>query len=336
MISISNHTSSEKDFFKKLEARITPLLFSFYYRKHLRSMKRTLWLSRIPFFKNSGKYLLFLQKVMAIHLSKFQEAKNEGERMLALEQNIDKRELLVKRIGENKELARILQTIADGIAWRSMGYQRSLMRLFSENNSPGHIDKELSIITALRSSGIIIVNDLTRFCRIADFTRILPDGRIIFYEAKTKVGRGKTVLKDMGDILKKVQGPGTPKLSRQDRRHLIVQKAIINKEIEVPIFREGVVEKSLEVQIVDIYIPIKTYFDNLKPAIKTAKKNLWGYSALEPGYFLSVKAYDALKTMTKAPKEQIEKNGKSIKLMCPNGSRIPLTISLCLILIFHL
>lgn len=315
--------TSKEVSFKNIEKRIEGLLFFPHYQNFLRAMRRTLWLSRISFLKNNGKFLLFLQKVMAIQLSKLQEIQKEGNKLLASKTSIKEQEVIKRRMDMHKELARILQTIADGIAWRNMGFQRALMRVFSENDAPGSIAKELGIIGGLRCKGIIIVNDLTRFCRIADFTRIFPDGRIILYEAKTKENKRRTALKDMGDILKKVQGPGTPKLTRQDRRQILAQKAVINRKIEIPIFREKIVEKSLEADIVDIDIKIVTHFKGLKQAIKIAKKNLWGGILLEHGYFLSVKAYDALLGIKGDPEQEIEKRWQERQKSAPEWVKTP-------------
>lgn len=278
-------------------------------------MSRTLTFSRLPILKRNSVYLLFLQKVMAHQLSKFQLTIQEGKKLLFEETNILNRQSLIKRLEAHKQLSRVLQTIADGIAWRNLGCQRALMRLLSENDSPGYIDKELDIIMGLKSNGVIIVNDLTRFCRIGDFTHILPDGKIIIYEAKTS--KSKTKLFDARDIINKATGRGSPKITIQERRHFLTQNSIIKGRIEIPIFKDGTVIKSLEADIVDIDIPIKTYFRQLREIIKRADKDFLAYAPLEPGYFLKVQSYDALEKPNRHTRESIDLCYKRFKDSAP-------------------
>lgn len=278
-----------KDAMAKIEEQVVGLLAFNYYKKHLKSMIFTLKLSRFKFLKYNPTYLLFIQRIMSASLDRFQKVIREGRDLLKNETDKYKKKLIVQRINAHYQLARILQTIADGIAWRNLKCNRPLMRLLSDNDGPGFIDKQIHLIMGITAKSVLIVNDLTRFCRIGDFTNILPDGRVIIYEAK----KGDE-LKNMGDILDTVKKHSNPKLSSQQRRHIIAQNAFIKQKIEVPIFKDGKVINDLEVEIINVPIKIKTYYKKFIKLLKKAKRFSYAYSEFENGYFILIKDYDSL------------------------------------------
>lgn len=301
---------------KDIEERISSILFFKPYRKFVPAMLRTLVFSRIRPFNKQGKYLLFLQKVMAYQLRAFQSAIQEGKKLLKNEVDPLKIKDITKRIETHKQLARIMQVIADGIAWRNIGFQRPIMRLLSENASPGYIDKEMGIIQGLTSNGVIIINDLTHFCRIGDFTRIFPDGKIIIYEAKTS--KDVTRLYNAGDILSKATGPGSPKITVQERRHILVQNAIINRKIDIPIFKDSKLEKSLEVEIVDLDIAIETHYKKLDKLISDAQKRFISSMLVEDGYLIKVTDYESLERLENNTEDKIKMRHEAIKASLPD------------------
>jgi|GEM_PF-2535096 len=273
---------------ENIEKIIFDLLPFDYYQRHLKAMVRTLKLSRFYFLRFNASYLLFIQKSMSLTLEKYQKAIQEGKKLLESETDEQNKQTIKRRINTHYQLVRILQTIADGIAWRNLKYNRPIMRLLSENSGPGFIDKQIKLIMGIKSKQVLIINDLTRFCRVGDFTMVLPDGRVILYEAK----KGKEfLLKDIGDILATAKKHSSPKFSVQQRRHLIVQSAFINNKIEIPVVSNGRIIKDLSVDIVDVNIKIPAYFKTLKLAIKKAKKVGYSYFQPEEGCFVGVKDY---------------------------------------------
>ena len=298
-----------------IETRVSNILYFEYYMKFAKSILRTLNFSRIHELKKDPDHLLALQKAMAHQLANFQGIVREGRNLLANETDQLKVKSINRRIDTHKHLAIALQIIADGIAWRNMGFQRPIMRLLSENASPGFIDKELEMIDGLDSKDVIIINDLTRFCRIGDFTRITSDGKIVIYEAKTS--KLETKLSDTGDILSKATGPGKPKITTQERRQVLVQSAIINRKIDIPIFKDDVIEKILEVEIIDIDTDIKTHFKRMKSAIKKSGNEFISTVLVEDGYLLKVTNYDALKRDAHNTPDKIVKRHEMVRSSIP-------------------
>ncbi len=79
-------------------------------------------------------------------------------------------------------MVHVIRQIADGIAWRSLGYDRGAIRELAAAHQTGHMDKQTAIseITAAaihvaESADLVILNDLTNFLRYGDLTIVSPD-----------------------------------------------------------------------------------------------------------------------------------------------------------------
>ncbi|QIB69295.1 hypothetical protein Ami103574_08145 [Aminipila butyrica] len=81
----------------------------------------------------------------------------------------------------NMRLRHILKEIADGIAWRQLGFNRPLMRLLSQNKSPGYLKHEVSkeddvAINKVTYGNQVIIHDITNIMRVGDLTVIDSKG----------------------------------------------------------------------------------------------------------------------------------------------------------------
>jgi len=292
----------------KHKKEILSMLTFSYYIKSMPVLVRFLKLSRFPVLKNYGKYILLIQKLLATNIFKYQKVIKQEKNILKdtkVENEDTKR--TKKTLMANKHILRILQTICDGIVWRNVNFNRPLLRVFSDNDSSGYLENsDYSNIMSLmcKRGEIIIANDLTRCCRIADYTLITKDKKIILIESKRK----GLSLNDITDIYKKIREQKNNIPSSQDQRHIIAQNTIINKKIEIPIFtKQGQVKNDLEVKIIDTDIEIKNYFKLVKKLIKKANKEALVLYEIEDGRIVYIIAHDVIY-------KSIRKDNKTIKL----------------------
>jgi len=269
-------------------------MFNKSYIRYIPYFVRILRLTRLPFLKFNSFFMAAMQLNMIRTLSSLEEAVREGKRRLkdGKEENING---LEKGLKINVDLIRVLKTIADGIAWRSLRFNRPIIRLLSDGKSAGHINPVYpGLKKALGIKDLFIFNDLTRCLRTADVTRIFKNGKIILYEMKKK---GK-VVKSARDILEEMK-KHSRSFSKQELKQLIAQDAIIGKKILIPIFEEGKLKSKLEIEIMDLSFPIKNHIQKIKKLINKADKKGFAFSLLENGYYVEINAHDRLIKGTK-------------------------------------
>jgi len=205
------------------------------YTKHFNLLVKILTHSRLPILKNWSIFINQVQLSLLRNIVNVEKAIKEGKNRLKTACNEKDIEALNKGIKINRQLIRIFKTIADGIAWRNLQYNRPLLRLLSENDDAGYINKNdydafHKILT--KSRRITIINDITRYLRIGDLTRILPNKKIVLLELKKK---GKKIM----NVLDIIEESKRHKqfFSKQKLRHYIAQFAIINNSIKIPIYK---------------------------------------------------------------------------------------------------
>lgn len=251
--------------------------------------------SRVPLLKRNGFFMAIWQAHMLRSLVAFQKElrKVEGQRVKCSDPEEKKR--LERHILIEKQWIRVLQTIADGIAWRAYSFNRPLLRVMSENSNPGDLTQTgYDYIAVLRgmlmnAPHFRVLNDLTRVLRIGDITVFYPGGKAIIYEAKQK---GKKIF-DSGAILKEMKKHRVWP-NPQKHRHLVAQMAIINKKIDVPVVENGKIVKRLEVDVVDLDFPIANHFSALKRLIRRVDKDIVASELVEEGYYIEVASYEKL------------------------------------------
>ena len=97
-----------------------------------------------------------------------------------------------------KRLQRIVRQIADGIAWRSMAYDRAVLRILAQKPHTGHMERSsaeeellAAAAHAVKSGELVVINDLTNYLRYGDFTAIGENG-VKIYEVKGGQGSAQS------------------------------------------------------------------------------------------------------------------------------------------------
>lgn len=291
---------------KEQHLNISNLITNRDYNKYKPYFIRTLYLTRLPFFKRNALFMAGMQLGMLTALSKLEEAVRRGKSLLETEKEEKQKILLERALKINLELIRVLKTIADGVAWRSLDFNRPIIRLFSENDAPGPINADYAgWKRALQTRDFVLINDLTRCLRIADITKISKDKKIILYEIK----RDGKKFKHLGSILKETQ-KHKRWFSRQEFRQWITQMAIIENKIKIPIVADGKIKQEVEIEILNLDFQIKNHFNSLKGLIRKAEKEGFVHISLEDGYFVSIHDFES---MSKNGAEELRKNGENMK-----------------------
>ena len=106
-------------------------------------------------------------------------------------------EIVESEVYFHEVTTKVYREIADGIVWRTLGFNRAILFYMVSQPSPGPISIE-GIESELmewsrtfdRQEGIAILNDITTFLRVGDITILKDDGTLEFVEVKTKRPRG--------------------------------------------------------------------------------------------------------------------------------------------------
>ena len=254
--------------------------------------------SRIPFLKRNGFFMAIWQAHMLRSLAAFQKELRKVEGQLSTCSDPQEAKKLERHILIEEQWIRILQTIADGIAWRAYGFNRPLLRVMSENSSPGDLTQsDYDYIAVLRgmlmsAPHFRVLNDLTRVLRIGDITVFYPGNKPIIYEAKQK---GKKIF-DADTILKEMRKHRVWP-NPQKHRQLIAQMAIVTRRIDVPVIENGIVIKRIQAEVVDLDFPIVNHFAAIKRLIRKADRDIIASELVEEGYYIEVMAAEKLDEM---------------------------------------
>jgi hypothetical protein len=155
------------------------------------------------------------------------------------ERDFCKRELFFYRVYANA-----IRGIGDGIAWRSLGYDRAVVRLMSERATKQTIVSE-GTVQELREwsvhfdsgTGLAILNALTNCLAIGDITVVRDDGSVEIVEVKSssaKSGRKvrqKQKMKEVVTLLSTGSG-------QADDKEVTLQTLPITPETGLPILRD--------------------------------------------------------------------------------------------------
>ena len=154
--------------------------------------------------------LLQLQAEMASALVSLQEQQREfRSRVEADDSDPD----LGRALGVCAGLAHVIKQIADGIAWRSLGYDRGALRELAAAHQTGHMQREAAesevaeaAAHVAESGNVVILNDLTNFLRYGDLTIVSADAiRIEEVKAGEASARSRRARKQQKRIERVVQ-----------------------------------------------------------------------------------------------------------------------------------
>lgn len=100
---------------------------------------------------------------------------------------------------------RAFKQIADGIAWRYLGFNRSVLRKLADHQNTGFLNpgfvkevEEAKAIT-LTKTGYVLLNDITNYLRHGDLTVIKP-GEVSFAEIKTSNVKSSSKIKQRNKL----------------------------------------------------------------------------------------------------------------------------------------
>lgn len=169
---------------------------------------------------------------------------------------------------------RALKQIADGIAWRYLGFSRSVMRKLADHHDTGFLNPgfvkevEEAKAIALTKTGYVLLNDITNYLRHGDLTVIKP-GEVSFAEIKSSSsnsGRGNRQKNRLDDLLVQL-----------NQNKLTIGKGDFAEVIKVP----G---------------KVNNFFDSVQQAIRLSAESDQGFvvSKISPYLWINVVNVDRL------------------------------------------
>ncbi len=203
------------------------LFLDSYYQSFLPGFEDLIKHSKNPeYYKDPVKHL-GLQWAFLETLKGLEQVRSQGMK-LAREEQSRPLELQAKR---NRHLSKAVREIADGVAWRTLGYSRFKMRILSQGRSAGDTwgkeGQEAELKRALRgvgNGGYVLIHDATNCLRVGDLTLIRPEKRDSAYLAEVKKNELVTP-KSIADKLDHGK-----KLDKQEKRLIQAQIALDSRE----------------------------------------------------------------------------------------------------------
>lgn len=165
---------------RRLIKESTDIFMHSYYKQFLPDIEKILAVSKDrSHYKDPHKHLGLQFGVLQL-LQQLEKASSEGNRLAR--KDGDKELALQSR--RNRYIAKAYKEIADGIAWRTLGYPRFSMRILGQGVYSGHTwgkdagqTAELRRAATAASNGVfVLINDVTNCLRIGDLTA-LPEGK---------------------------------------------------------------------------------------------------------------------------------------------------------------
>ena len=279
----------------KQTQEVQSVLSSSYYWEHIARVEGFLVDSRSSDTLLNPHTLFLLQRDIVDHLSALGQMIRAGKKLREAaekEDNPDVTKQYAYGLTVNKALVSAVQSVADGMAWRLLKFDRQLIRVMSEPKKPrGSVDlpvaypgmEDAAIKLMYNNGSRIVFNDVTHYLRSGDLTEFLPSGEIIIHELKQN---GKTVKNayTVADQLLK-HGPKTL-VSKQMQNVILAQKAFSEREI-------GINGDTLVFQ--DINLPFSTNLVAISELISEARKSYFARTKF--GNYLEVYCMDFKSTI---------------------------------------
>jgi len=181
-------------------------------------------------------------------LKEFEQASSEG---IHHARKIGDEEIALQS-KRNKYIAKAYKVIADGIAWRTMGYARFPMRILSQGVYAGHTwSKDIGqtaelrrAVTAASNGAFVLVNDTTNCLRVGDLVTIHAGKQEEIHIAEIKRKDLKTAFTVVQKINKKKA------LSVQEERLIQAQLALDKREM--PLLSQNIPVVSVVPVMIDV------------------------------------------------------------------------------------
>ena len=270
----------------KLRQEIYNILSSRYYWDHIAHIEGFLLDSRSTATFLIPHKLFLLQRNIISYLSEFEQIIREGKKFreaAAKASDVDTEKEYALALLQNKTLVSAIQTIADGLAWRLLNFDRQFIRVMSEPKKPrGSVDfavaypgmEDVAIRLMYENGSRIIFNDLTHYLRLGDLTEFLPSGDIIIHELKKS---GKSV-KNAYTIANQDAKAG---ISKQMQNIIRAQTAFNERSISL---------KNTTVFFYDIELPFMTNLAAINGLISEARTSY--FARIKFGNYLEVLCMD--------------------------------------------
>ena len=196
----------------------------------------------------------------------------------------------------HEQIIRISQTIIDGIAWRCLNFNRTILSSSCRGFGTGAVDIrgksndefEWALQILQKFNSTVLINDLTRYLRIGDLIEIRPDKKVLVHEVK-----GKKISNVITLSRKKKN-----KLSEQEKRLIELQNIIIMNDAVI----DGEVVRTQQMKT-----QLKTHINKLKILINKSYRQGNIYVQVEPFLTIEITNYFAI-GKNKTEIEEIKKN----------------------------
>ena len=222
----------------KQEQAFPSIAGSSYYWEQIAKLESLLAESRSPHAFQTASELFGLQRGIIFLLSACEKTVRDGKRLKKEAEetgDVDEQENLAITLPQNKALVSVIQSIADGLAWRVLDFDRAFIRVMSSPKKPrGSVDfsvaypgmEDVAIRFMYENGSRVVFNDITHYLRIGDLTEIQPSGQVIVHELKKD---GRTV-KNAYTIANQSPNAG---VSKQLKNLVTSQKAFDERKIRV-------------------------------------------------------------------------------------------------------
>ncbi|MNB93515.1 hypothetical protein D3C75_406490 [compost metagenome] len=230
-----------------------------YYKNWKSYLLKILRISRSSRFQRLTVHGVSLQIAILRTLTELETA--IGEQLKSGSTKYDLKVLHIQRMRE------IIKEIADGYAWRVLGFNRPLIRFLSQNNSSGYIGSAISnedlVAANISMEGKnVLIHDITNILRIGDLTVLESNGFPHIVELK-RSGKKIWTYEEYLRILKK---GGT--LSNQGAKILEINSVIRTGQITIG---------SSYVNLGRAVFPVETYLKTVQEVIKRCQINESGF-----------------------------------------------------------
>jgi hypothetical protein len=258
------------------------LFLNDYYRSFTPTITDLIKVSKQPEYYKDPVKNLALQIVLLELLQSFEEVSSKGKK-LAKEKDDEE---IAAQSRRNNYLAKAIKEVADGIAWRTLGYSHFKVRILSQGRYSGHtwgkVGQSAELVVAERAAhrgSFVLIHDITNCLRIGDLSLLKPGLKTDIYLAEIKANRIITP----GSILRK-----NPKNASKQEKRLIQAQFALSKRVFPATHGD--------VPVIPIRINPDNYMNSVSAVLKQAVAR-GGYGKMVSPY-LHIEAID-LPSLTK-------------------------------------
>ncbi len=274
--------------------KIPVVLTSSYYQEWVNYYRKILIKSRQEKYNTDPLNLIAIQiglmrSIRGIE-GKIFEAK-KGLRKARQEGDTKDAEDFERGITLNRAVVRIAKIIADGIAWRTLGYDRPFLRALAEPKKPSgsvqfgteyQTTEDTAVQMAYERKSKVLLTDITYFLRVGDLIEV-TDPRTLIYEIKTKYNPNGSVKNVELITIDRIIKTNKKSLNKQEEK--LFQANYLRELRKIPL-----PNSQAEIYIFDVPIKYKTNLRSIEELINLAKKDVFATRTF--GNYLTVSCTD--------------------------------------------